>query len=151
MKVKPSDKPAHCFALCLSRHVTSFYNFWDMLISSCFTVGIDFQMMTLFLVKSPLVSRYVYTCEIVCHISRITVSNTYFLFKALCKASRLILNGIRHSSSGKKHFSCCHEWLCKHWRLMGAHLGPSIANLTFVTLNFKTKLCCLHSYEHKGD
>lgn len=63
--------------------------------------GIDFQIMTLFLVKSTLVSCCVYTSEIVCLISRITVSNAYFLFEALCEASQLILNGIHDSSSGE--------------------------------------------------
>lgn len=86
----------------LSGHVTSFYNLCDMLISRCFTGGgIDFQMMTLFLVKSTLVSRCVCTREIVCLISRITVSSAYFLFKALREASELILNGIHHSSFGE--------------------------------------------------
>lgn len=63
---------------CLSGHVTTFYNLWDMLISRCFTGGIDLQIMTLFLVKSTLVSCCVCTCDIVCLISRITVSSAYF-------------------------------------------------------------------------
>lgn len=114
-------------------HITSFYNLGDVLISRCFMGGIDFQMMTLFLVKSTLVSRCVYAREIVCLISRITVSSAYFLYSKL---------GARPLSSFRmgfairlleKYSSCCLEWLYKYWRLMGAHLGPSIAHFTFMT------------------
>lgn len=73
--------------LYVSGHVTSFYNLWDMPISHCFMGGIDFQMMTLFLIKSTLVSRCVHTHEIVCLISRITVSSPYFLDKTLSSVS----------------------------------------------------------------
>lgn len=62
---------------------------------------IDFQMMTLLLVKSTLVSCCVCTREIVCLISRITVSGACVLFKAVREASELISNGIHHSSLGE--------------------------------------------------